>query len=193
MPSPLHWLGWIRRRVRMEVQAERVRHSWEMKGVTIAPEAIIFQDVGAMLAIGSGSTIAPFSLLHLQNDPNRPDHQPCRLVIGKRTAINEFSNIRASGGEILIGDDCLIAQFVSIIATNHGTAASQPMRAQPWDLAKSSVRIGNDVWVGANAVILPGVTIGDGGVIGAGAVVSHDVPAFCIAAGVPARIIGRRD
>jgi maltose O-acetyltransferase len=54
------------------------------------------------------------------------------------------------------------------------------------------VTIGNDVWIGDRVTILPGVTIGDGCIISAGAVVTHDVPEYSIAAGVPARVIGSR-
>jgi acetyltransferase-like isoleucine patch superfamily enzyme len=57
---------------------------------------------------------------------------------------------------------------------------------------KNFVIIGNDVWVGANSIILPGVTIGDGAIIGAGAVVSHDVPPYAVVAGVPGRILRYR-
>jgi virginiamycin A acetyltransferase len=58
--------------------------------------------------------------------------------------------------------------------------------------SKSYITIGNDVWVGARAIILTNVTIGDGAIIGAGAVVTHDIPPYSIAAGVPAKIIRSR-
>ena len=53
----------------------------------------------------------------------------------------------------------------------------------------AAVKLGKNVWVGAHATILPGVTVGDNAVIAAGAVVTKDVPAYCVAAGVPARVI----
>jgi acetyltransferase-like isoleucine patch superfamily enzyme len=54
------------------------------------------------------------------------------------------------------------------------------------------VRLGNDVWLGAGVVVTAGVTVGDGCIVGAGAVVTGDLPSGCIAAGVPARVIGQR-
>lgn len=175
-----------------DLAAYRFRRGWAQKGVAIDPRAMIHQEPGTSLDIGEGTVIAPFALLHLQKDPRQPEAGPCSLRIGRNTAVNEFCNIRASGGEISIGNDCLIAQFVSIIASNHGTSPAMPMRLQPWDRAKHSVTIGDDVWIGANAVILPGANIGRGCVIGAGAVVNDDIPDYSFAVGVPARVIRQR-
>ncbi|HDZ8876661.1 hypothetical protein J4G66_16215 [Aeromonas dhakensis] len=58
--------------------------------------------------------------------------------------------------------------------------------------SNQKIKIGNDVWIGANAIILPGVTIGDGAVVGAGAVVTRDVPDYAIVVGVPAKVIRQR-
>ena len=87
-------------------------------------------------------------------------------------------------GGIEIGDDVLIGQQVVIATLNH---AFEPYKRG--DMFPSRVRIGNRVWIGAHATICPGVTIGDNSVIGAGAVVTKDVPENTVAAGVPARII----
>lgn len=65
----------------------------------------------------------------------------------------------------------------------------QYIRDQPMDLSKNHVRIGDDVWIGANAVILPGAVIGTGAVIGAGPVVTSHISEYAIAVGVPARVI----
>ncbi|NJK92738.1 MAG: acyltransferase [Blastochloris sp.] len=91
-------------------------------------------------------------------------------------------------GGVNIGDNCLIAGHVCIASSNH-TIPPQGVwiRSQP-DIPLP-VRIGNDVWIGFGAVILGGVTIGEGCIIGAGAVVTKDLPAGAIAAGNPARIL----
>lgn len=80
----------------------------------------------------------------------------------------------------------MIAPRVCIITPNHTFSPEE--RRHVKTVAKQ-VRIGNDVWIGANATILPGVSIGDGAIIGAGAVVTHDVPAGETWVGNPARRI----
>jgi maltose O-acetyltransferase len=79
---------------------------------------------------------------------------------------------------------------VLIYTANHGMEPGVPMRLQP--LHSAPVRIGNDVWIGARCILLPGVTIHDGAVVAAGAVVTRDVPANAIAGGVPARVLKYR-
>ena len=168
------------------------RNDWENRGVQIDPRAIIRIAKGSLLEIGEGSAIGAYSILDLLPDPNSPNVTRSSLMIGRRVAINEFNNIRVSGAQIQIGDSCLISQFVSIIGSNHSIEKNTPIRDQRWDLSKPFIKIGNDVWIGVNAVILPGVQIGDGSIIAAGSVVTHDLPAYCIAAGVPATVIGAR-
>jgi acetyltransferase-like isoleucine patch superfamily enzyme len=81
--------------------------------------------------------------------------------------------------KITIGNYSLLGPGVFVVAANHGIAMTGvPIRDQPW--AEKPVAIGDDVWVGANAVILPGTSIGAGAVIGAGSVVSGDIPAGAI-------------
>ena len=76
---------------------------------------------------------------------------------------------------------------VKIFTSNHGTKTDLPMNEQKW--VEKDVNIGNDVWLGANAIVVPGVNIGDGCVVAAGAVVTKDIPAYSIAGGVPAKVI----
>jgi acetyltransferase-like isoleucine patch superfamily enzyme len=78
---------------------------------------------------------------------------------------------------------------IRLTASVNSTAMTRSIDQQ--GVATSPVVIGNDVWIGANAVILPGVTIGSHAVVAAGAVVTKDVPGNCIVAGVPAKIIKR--
>jgi acetyltransferase-like isoleucine patch superfamily enzyme len=114
------------------------------------------------------------------------------IVIGKRTAINEYNNLRAAGGDIRIGDYSQIAQFCTLVASNHTVDTSELMIDAPWETSKSSIEIAEDVWIGANCVILPGVTIGRGAVIGAGSVVTKSVPAYSIYVGNPAKLLRMR-
>ncbi len=91
---------------------------------------------------------------------------------------------------ITIGNDCLIASGVRFVDHDHGTDARGLMRVQPGVAAE--IIVGDDVWIGANAVVLKGVTIGAGAMVGAGAIVTHSVDPFSIVAGVPAKLIGTR-
>ncbi len=105
------------------------------------------------------------------------------ITIGKMVFINEGCCFQDQGG-IEIGDGCLIGQQVVIATLNHDL---NPARRK--DMLPERVKIGDNVWVGAHATILPGVTVGDNAVIAAGAVVTKDVPANAVVGGVPAKII----
>lgn len=113
------------------------------------------------------------------------------LRIGDRTDINRNASIDARG-EVTIGCDVLVGPCAQIIAYQHAFASPErPINTQ--GLVAGRIAIGDDVWIGAGAIILAGVTIGEGSIIGAGAVVTRSCPSYSILAGVPARIIGTRD
>lgn len=107
------------------------------------------------------------------------------ITLGNNVFINSGCCFQDQGG-IYIGDNALIGHQVVIATLNHeaNPAERGNMKALP-------VHIGKNVWVGAHATILPGVTVGDGAIIAAGAVVSRDVPPDTVVGGVPARIIRR--
>jgi acetyltransferase-like isoleucine patch superfamily enzyme len=184
--SYFRWLKSIFRRLREDAKTQIDYQKWWAQGVSIAPNVIIRMGTHALLEIGTGCLIGEYSLIDLQNDVLLTPPMTSILRIGQRTAINEFNNIRAANGEIIIGENCLLSQYVSIIAANHSIARGLPMRDQPAAVSKNKIHIGDDVWIGAHAIVLPGVTIGTGSVIAAGAVVTTNIPEFAIAAGVPA-------
>lgn len=105
------------------------------------------------------------------------------IHFGKRVFVNSGCRFQDQGG-IYIGDDVLVGHNCVIATLNH---ALDPDRRA--DMLPAPVKIGNKVWIGANVTILPGVSIGEGAVLAAGAVVNKDVPARTIVAGVPARVI----
>lgn len=105
------------------------------------------------------------------------------IKLGKGVFINEGCCFQDQGG-IEIGDNTLIGQQVVIATLNHDL---NPARRK--NMLPSPVKIGNNVWIGAHATILPGVTIGDNAVVAAGAVVTKDVPANVVVGGVPAKVI----
>lgn len=110
-------------------------------------------------------------------------YQPESISFGSRVDVGENVVIRGGGG-ISMGDDVLIAAGAAILSQGH------PIEPPRWGrVVSGSIRIGNEVWIGTNAVVLPGVTIGNGAIVAAGAVVSRDVPPYSIVAGVPAKVI----
>jgi acetyltransferase-like isoleucine patch superfamily enzyme len=166
---------------------------WQGRGVGLSWQATIHMGAGARLIIGAGSTIGSHTTLNLVGDPALPKESASALFIGRNTSVNEFNNIRAGGCTVRIGDDCLISQFVSIIGINHSIDDLEvPIRQAPWNRSGSGVTIGNNVWIGCGAIVLPSVLVGDGAVIGAGAVVTRDVPPRAIVAGVPAKLVRYR-
>ncbi len=112
------------------------------------------------------------------------------VSIGARSWIGPYCLIYGNG-TVHIGEDVLIAAHTSINTVSHVTMdTASPMNSQ--GIYRDAVVIEEDVWIGLNCTILQGVTIGRGSVIGAGAVVTRDVPPFSIAMGVPARVVGSR-
>ena len=105
------------------------------------------------------------------------------ITVGKNVFINSGCCFQDQGG-IIIGDGVQIGHQVVFATINHGISPEKR-----GDHHFKPVRVGNRVWIGAHATILPGVTIGDGAIVAAGAVVTKDVPANTIVGGVPAKVI----
>lgn len=107
------------------------------------------------------------------------------IKIGKNVLCN-YNVVFLDVLPIEIGDYCMIAPGVVITTVTHPLS---PKSRREHHAIAAPVKMGNDVWIGANATILPGVTIGNNVVVGAGAVVTKDIPDNCVVAGVPAKII----
>ncbi len=146
---------------------------------------------------GSGSKI--YGSVRMDTPPYR------QFVLGKRSVIESYACINNAVGDVIIGDHTRIglhctvigpvtigshvnlAQGITITALNHNFNDSQ-QRIDHQGVSTHPVTIGDDVWIGTNAVILPGVTIGSHVVIAAGAVVSKDIPDHSLAMGIPATV-----
>jgi acetyltransferase-like isoleucine patch superfamily enzyme len=107
------------------------------------------------------------------------------VIIGDYTRVGLHNTII---GPVTIGNHVNLAQGITVTALNHNFENSDS-RIDEQGVSTKPVTIGNDIWIGTNAVILPGVTIGDHSVVAAGAVVTKDVPPHSLVAGVPAKII----
>ncbi|MBS6464630.1 MAG: sugar O-acetyltransferase [Firmicutes bacterium] len=105
------------------------------------------------------------------------------IRVGKNVFINHACTFMDRGG-ISIGDNAYIGPKVCLITENHGIAPSERRM-----LTSRPVTLCNNVWIGAGAIVLPGVTVGENAVVGAGSVVTHDVPPDTVVAGNPARVI----
>ena len=131
-----------------------------------------------------------------------------RFALGRHSVVESFCCINNAVGDVIIGDYTRIglhntiigpvtigshvnlAQGITITALNHNFSEAD-RRIDEQGITTGQVVIGNDVWIGANAVVLPNVSIGCHSVVAAGAVVTKDVPDGCVVAGVPAKIIKR--
>lgn len=160
---------------------------------------------GAEIKIGDGARVGGFGRIELNDDAifeigaYSIVRRGCEVVlaraallsIGRNVSIGSYSNIR-SEMRIEIGDNSLIAQHVSIIGGQY-KHKKRDVLIKDQGFESGNVNIGNDVWIGVRAIILPDIVIGNGAIIAAGAVVTGSVPDYAIVAGVPARIIGSRD
>lgn len=93
---------------------------------------------------------------------------------------------------MVIGSNVSIGEHITIVASNHGIRKNKLHQLQAWDTTKTGVNIEDDVWIGANSVILPGVTIGRGAVVGAGSIVTKSIPSYAIVCGNPAKVLKYR-
>ena len=117
-------------------------------------------------------------------------YYPERLTLGAHVGIAAYGQINAGGG-VEIGDDVLIGPGTMIWSQGHVfDSLESPIRCQGYNREK--VVIENDVWIGAGAIILPGVRLAQGTVVAAGAVVTNSTEPLALVAGVPARMIARR-
>jgi len=112
------------------------------------------------------------------------------IRLGKEVRINRGTTL-SSYTRLTIGDYSMVGEFVSIRDANHSIRKGEYIKFQGHDTRP--ITIGTDVWIGRGACVLPGVTIGDGSIIGANSVVTRDIPPFSIAVGTPARVVKARE
>ena len=114
---------------------------------------------------------------------------------GRRLSIGNNSGVGINAlldGEVIIGNDVMMGPDVIIYTQNHAFQSTDITMNKQGKKKKKKVIIGNDIWIGARVIILPGVEIGDGCIIGAGAVVTKNIPPYSIVGGNPAKILKRR-
>jgi len=119
------------------------------------------------------------------------------LFLGKNLKMGDYVHI-AAGESVIIGDDCLFASKIFISDISHGLYSGQnqtnpSIAPDNRELFTKAVKIGNKVWLGESVSILPGVTIGNGAIIGANSIVNKNIPDYSIAVGNPAKVIKKFD
>lgn len=155
----------------------------------------LFSALGQWLAWYIHDHVAPRARMRTLGNPRIHPTASLRcgenIVLGRSSHINAYCCVWASPrARIVLGDNVLMGPGAKIFSSNHSQTLGTPMNVQPHQ--EQDVIVGNDVWIGANAVILAGVRIGEGSVVAAGAVVTKDVPPYSIVGGVPARILKAR-
>ena len=143
----------------------------------------------SFISIGNHSSILSHGIL----ETSTASHSSPSLTIGNHVFIGEYCHITCAN-RISIGNGVLTGRFVLITDNAHGGSTYSDMKTHPLCrpiISKGEVVINDYVWIGDKATILPGVHIGEGAIIGAGSVVTKDIPAYSIAAGNPARVIKR--
>jgi acetyltransferase-like isoleucine patch superfamily enzyme len=139
-----------------------------------------------VIKIASGVYIGAFSeIIVLEKTPY--SKVSGSLTIEENSIIGAWANIRAGGGEIFIGRNSMLAQHVSLIAANHIISNQKPYRDLSWDESKTGIYIDENVWIGSGVTILPGCKIGKNSIIGAGSVITKNVPANEVWAGIPGK------
>lgn len=142
------------------------------------------------IEMGKGSCVCRDAILTAWSSYAGESFTP-HVKIGNNCHIGEHCQITACYS-ITIGDGVLTGRYVYISDNAHGKAEYSQLSIRPINrplYVKGPVIIGNNVWIGESVRVLSGVTIGDGAIIGANSVVTHDVPAYCVAAGCPAKIV----
>jgi len=178
--------------------------------IDVADSAILAEDI--QYNIGCDSYLIIKNKVNISKGVQLTALNGGKIFIGNNVYIGRFVQINAIGGEIYINDEVvcvndfsiitswgkveigsntLIAPFCHIQDKDHGFKKNDLIRNQEGEIRP--IFIGQDVWLGSGAIVLKGVRINEGAVVGAGSVVTSDIPAYAVAAGNPARILKYRE
>jgi acetyltransferase-like isoleucine patch superfamily enzyme len=153
-------------------------------GDYIDDKVLIFQD-------RNGGPVHLGSNVHLWRGTILQTGETGSITIGNNTHVQPRCQFSAYKGSIEIGQSCEIAPFCCFYPYDHGIAVDIPLNLQPLK-SKGPIVIEDEAWLGVRVTVLAGVRIGRGAVIGAGSIVTRDIPAGAVAAGVPARVVKMR-
>ena len=181
----------------LKMKRIEIRSYWLSSAFKSCPRTVRFGIVGDLrgpknIAVGDGCWFSDWFYLTAWNAyGGKP--LDSELVIGAHCIFGSFNHISCAN-KIVIGECCMTGKWVTITDNNHGNTDAASLDVAPAHreiVSKGPVIIGKNVWIGDKATILPGVSIGDGAVIAANAVVTKDVPSKSVVAGNPARIVAQ--
>jgi acetyltransferase-like isoleucine patch superfamily enzyme len=162
----------------------KLRHRGRLK-----TDGMAFVGPGVRFEIGPGATVHLGRFCWIGHGTKIRCHEG-EVHIGAKTVMGQECTISAFQ-HVSIGRECILADRVMLIDFDHGVVeVDRPVREQ--GIYKRDVRVGHNVWIGYGVAILRGVTVGDNSVLGTSTIVSKDVPANAVAAGVPVRVIRMR-
>lgn len=168
------------------LQVEQIRRS--NAGIRVADDVVLVGYADDRLRLRSGVRIETGTVLSFGSE-----HEGYgRIEVGEGSWIGQYNNLRAGSGRIVIGRQCLISQFCTLVATNHDIRSRRPIQSLGPDPRESEIHIADDCWVGAGATVLPGVELRKGSVLAAGAVLTRSTGEYEIWAGIPAAKVGER-
>lgn len=172
-----------------------IRTIWLRRFFKSIGEHVTIRRIGLLkgmncICIGSRSSFGNDLYLTAWPDYAMPGCTP-EILIGSNCSFGAYNHI-TSVLRVKIGDNCLTGKWVTITDNSHGETNIESLQTAPTKrmiVSKGPVVIGKNVWIGDKVTILPNCKIGDGAIIAANTVVTHDVPAFCVVGGNPARIL----
>ncbi|PDV96439.1 acyltransferase [Candidatus Chloroploca asiatica] len=197
-------LGWVPSIVGVGLRAVAYKSILDMKGMAAIEDGVrirfashvrlgkgVYLDHGVYLhacpggiTLGDESLVMKNAILHVYNFRELPHSH---ITIGARSLIGESCILRGQGG-IQIGDDVYLGTLVQVLAVNHViNDTTRPISHQ--GITAQGITIETGAWIGSGAILLDGVRIGRNSVVGAGAVVTKDVPDYSVAVGNPARVV----
>lgn len=166
-------------------------NSFVRKGVKFGKGSYIREHAqicgGKRITLGSHTRIFPYSRIQCFEYVSGKHLSP-KLTIGDNVYMGRNTTILCAN-EVTIGDNAMFASYCFVSDENHGMDLSSGVRYECQPIEFSSVHIGKNCWIGEKAMIMPGVTIGDNTIIGAGSVVTKSIPENSIAVGNPAKVI----
>jgi hypothetical protein len=159
-------------------------------GRRLQTDGVCFICRGVRFEIGRNAVLRLGRWCWVGNDTKIRVHEG-EVSVGAKTVLGQECTISAFQ-HVAIGRECIVADRVMLIDFDHGIVeVDRPIRVQ--GIYKRDVDVGHNVWIGYGACVLRGCTVGDNSVLGTYAVVTEDVPANAVAAGVPAKVIRMRD
>jgi acetyltransferase-like isoleucine patch superfamily enzyme len=172
---------------RLIVRWARLKLRWRGR---LQTDGLCFIGPGVVFEIGKGARVKLGRWCWIGHGSKIRAHEG-EVEIGAKTVMGQECTISAFQ-HVSIGRECIVADRVMLIDFDHGVVeVERPIRLQ--GIYKRDVHVGHNCWIGYGACILRGVTVGDNAVIGTSSVVTKDLPANAVAAGLPARVLRMRD